>query len=105
LGKKTSQFMMFHEKSLKQYKKPIFSVRRPESTFISIEQSLDYIGDNSKYSKRMLSLFAFYWLWYGFFVLGIGLFVNKNIVFFCRTADDNIFYECAPELACSLPSN
>lgn len=101
----SNQFMMFRHKKTRPYKKPIFSVKKPEKTYISIEQALDYTGDNSSYSKRLLGLFSFYWIWYGFFVLGMTVFVNKNLVFFCPSSDQQIFFECSATEACRFELN
>lgn len=98
----SNEFMMFRQKKNRPYKKPIFSVKKPDKTYISIEQALDYTGDNSSYSKRLLGLFSFYWIWYGFFVLGMTVFVNKNLTFFCPSSDHKIFYECTGMEACQF---
>lgn len=82
----------------KVYKKPIFSVIRPEQTYISIDQAIQYTGDNSRYSKRILSLLSFIWLSYGFLIMGISLFIGPKATVFCYDARAGGFRECeAPE--------
>jgi viroplasmin and RNaseH domain-containing protein len=45
----------------KRFKKPAFDVPRPQNTFISIDQALEYSGDNSTYSKRCLYILMLSW--------------------------------------------
>jgi len=44
-----------------KFKKPAFNVVRPWNTFISIDQALEYSGDNSTYSKRCLYILMTTW--------------------------------------------
>lgn len=83
-----------------RYKKPIFAVLRPEHTYISIDQAIQYTGDNSTYSKRILYLIAMVWASYSFLVMGISLFMGSKVTIFCFEARSNGYRECEMQEYC-----
>jgi hypothetical protein len=45
-----------------RYKRPIFMVNDMESTFLTIDKSLLYVGDNSTFQKRITWILAIQWV-------------------------------------------
>lgn len=86
----------------KKFKKPTFEVQRPENTYITIEHALEYTGDNSKYSKRILYFILFYWIWYSFLVMGMPLFIGGKVDYLCYDDTTDNYLSCAKVEACSL---
>lgn len=82
------------------FKKPSFKVKRPQNTYISIEQALRYTGDNSTYSKRILMFMSFYWIWYSFLAMGMPLFLGGKITYFCLNPRTNSYEKCVENVAC-----
>lgn len=64
----------------KLYKKPAFTVDHPTSTYISVEQALEYCGDNSTYSKRCLYLLSVMYMLNSFLTMGWPLYFGVNQV-------------------------
>ena len=96
-----SNFSSLSELDQTKFKKPIFSVKRPQKTYITMEQALEYAGDNSTYSKKILFLISFFWIWYSFLVMGIPLFMGGKSTFFCPYLDEHIFHQCSEYEACN----
>ena len=83
------------------YKKPNFSVLRPDQTYISVEQAMMYVGDNSTYSKRIIFLMSVMWMPYAFLVTGISLFLDVNASFYCMDGLTGTNQPCDKQAACA----
>lgn len=86
----------------KSFKTPSFKVKRPQNTYISIDQALEYTGDNSSYSKRVLLFMASYWIWYSFLAMGISLFLGGKINYYCYNEELIAYEQCNEQTACNL---
>jgi hypothetical protein len=84
-------------------KQPIFHVKNPEQTYLTLEQALQYSGDNSTYPKRVLYLICAYWVWYSSIIMGFSLFMG-TLNYNC-TNSDHLIFECTQEEYCALPQN
>lgn len=96
-----SNLSSFSLQNQKKFKKPIFKVERPSKTYITMEQALEYAGDNSTYSKKVLFLISFFWIWYSFLIMGIPLFMGGKSTYFCPYLDNHIFHQCSENEACN----
>lgn len=82
-------------------KQPIFQVKNPEQTYLTLEQALEYSGDNSTYPKRVLYLICAYWVWYSSIIMGFSLFMGA-FNFNCVDSDGRTF-ECSQNQFCLAP--
>lgn len=82
-----------------QYKKPVFSVGEMESTFLTLDKSLLYVGDNSTFQKRITLILAIQWISFSFMVNTMAFFF-RSPSFSCRIPLTDIFYSCSESTAC-----
>ena len=73
-----------------------------ESTFLTLDKSLLYVGDNSTFQKRITLILAIQWISFSFMVNTMAFFFHSP-VFQCRVPDTDIFYTCSQNTACQLP--
>lgn len=85
------------------FKMPIFKVKRPEQTYLTLEQALEYSGDNSTYPKRVLYLICAYWVWYSSIIMGFSLFLG-TFTLTCVDLDSRQ-YPCSKQFYCTMNSN
>ena len=88
--------------SAHSYKKPVFSINDMESTFLTLDKSLLYVGDNSTFQKRITLILAIQWISFSFMVNTMAFFFHSP-VFHCRIPLTDIFYTCSQNTACDLP--
>jgi len=82
------------------YKTPSFNVKRPQNTYITVDQALQYTGDNSTYSKRILIFMSSYWIWYCMLAMGMPLFLGGKIAYYCLNPLTNEYERCSESVAC-----
>lgn len=85
---------------VKFIKKPNFEVDHPSKTYISLDHALLYAGDNSTFSKRVLYVVSFYWIWYSFLFMGVSLLMGRSHIFFCPASGANGYIPCDQHEAC-----
>ena len=85
--------------SPKSTKKPIFQILRPESTYLTLEQALEYSGDNSTYPKRVLYLVSAFWVAYSLMIMGYSVFMG-NFSFWCPDLIGSGHHACNKAQAC-----
>lgn len=86
----------------KPFKKPRFKVKRPQNTYINIDLALEYTGDNSTYSKRVLIFISLYWVSYSFLAMGMPLFLGGKINYYCYNEVLNAYEKCSEYMACNV---
>jgi hypothetical protein len=84
-------------------KMPIFKVKKPESTYLTLEQALEYSGDNSTYPKRVLYLMCAYWVWYSSIIMGFSIFLGTHTLI-CVDLEGK-YYPCSKQFYCTINSN
>jgi hypothetical protein len=75
-----------------------------DSTYLSLEQSLTYVGENSTFQKRMTLIFAIQWVVFSFMVNAMAFFFHSP-VFRCRVPLTDTFEPCSQSTACELSPN
>ena len=75
-----------------------------ESTFLTLDKSLEYVGDNSTFQKRITLILGIQWISFSFMVNTMAFFFHSP-VFQCRIPLTDIFYTCTQNTACILPSS
>ena len=88
------------EEGNKAYKKPLFTVNDMESTFLTLDRSLLYVGDNSTFQKRITWLLAIQWVSFSFMVNTMAFFFHSPS-FKCRTPGTDFYEDCSESSVCS----
>lgn len=83
------------------FKIPAFTVAHPEYTYLTIDQALQYTGDNSKYSKRTLYILCLLWLSFGMLTMGFPIFFQGS-EYICTNNSGELF-KCNMNEACRNP--
>jgi hypothetical protein len=83
------------------YKKPVFTVNDMESTFLTLDRSLLYVGDNSTFQKRITLILAIQWISFSFMVNTMAYFFHSP-VFRCRVPLTDTFEPCSHNTVCKL---
>jgi hypothetical protein len=87
------------KESSNKYKQPIFTVNDMENTFLTLDKSLLYVGDNSTFQKRITLILAIQWISFSFMVNTMAYFF-RSPSFTCRIPLTDIFYTCSENIAC-----
>lgn len=70
-----------------------------ENTFLTLDKSLLYVGDNSTFQKRITLILAIQWISFSFMVNTMAFFF-RSPSFTCRIPLTDIFYTCTESTAC-----
>lgn len=81
-------------------KQPPFTATRPHKTFISLDQAMNYVGDNSQYAKNAIAFVSLFWVWYGCLSTGLGIFLGADFTLRCRSRRSQTFAPCDYSDAC-----
>ncbi|EGR27677.1 major facilitator superfamily protein, putative [Ichthyophthirius multifiliis] len=105
---KICKIKTFKKKALKKQinkgrklKKPAFQVYNMKHTFISLEQSYEYVGDNSRFQQRITWILSFQWIFYSLLVMGSPM-IFRTPKFECKQQANDQFKYCAEETVCYL---
>ena len=80
-----------------------FKVKRPEKTYLTLEQALEYSGDNSTYPKRVLYLICAYWVCYSCIIMGFSVFMG-TLQLTCIDGENKDFI-CSKAYYCKMKKN
>ena len=83
------------------YKRPVFSINDMQSTYLTLDRSLLYVGDNSHFQKRITCILMIQWISFSFMVNTMAFFFHSP-VFQCRIPLTDIFYTCSQTKACEM---
>lgn len=84
-----------------RFKKPLFTSNDMENTFLTLDKSLLYVGDNSTFQKRITLILAIQWISFSFMVNSMA-FYFRSPNFSCRVPLTDIYYACSQSIACKL---
>lgn len=85
-------------------KRPRYDNAGNKNAFFSIDDALDYAGDNSRYQKRVNYIFSFQYAIYSFLLMGFPLLLIKP-TFYCKDQDGVGYHQCLEKEACDVGSD
>ncbi|KAL4465980.1 hypothetical protein ABPG74_004217 [Tetrahymena malaccensis] len=88
-------------KQSRPLKRPAFIVNDMTKTFIDLNKSYIYVGDNSRFQQRITWILSFQWIFYSMLVM-ISPIMFQPPKFECDYYNQNIYVTCQEEGVCGI---